>query len=340
MHFKLRSEVFGKTPSRVHQNRLTISAISAIAAGTPWPGRAGSTDHRVLEALLDIADQCGQLVLTVSTRQIAIETGYRRETVERSRKRLASAGWLAILETGRSGNGSTIEILLHCLTNAPIQKRHNITTNSHSTKNCNGAFAGQLIRSAHPDAFRTGALAPSALSVFARLSWTPTQPSSIHDLVSDTGLSRSTIYSSLRVLEQAELAFRVAGGWCRLDGPPDALREKQRDLARDVFGTAGGTARQQERYEDERSIHRRYCALIARGSREYILGEDERYAALPDDLQDYASDLAMRAAEHIADLDILPLSFADLRRRAFRLVITASSPPDGDFEHLAKYIAT
>src|SRR5213076_3051593 len=150
-------------------------------------------------------------------RQIAKMTGYRRETVARSWNRLTRARWLEILETGRRGNASTIEILLHCLTNAPLQKRQSTNSSSSSVDRCNGAFAGQLIRSAHPDAFRHGALAPSALEVFAHLSWNPTLPSGINDLDAATGLSRSTIYSSLRALEDADLAFRVAGGWCRLD---------------------------------------------------------------------------------------------------------------------------
>jgi hypothetical protein len=339
VHDKLRNELFGKTASRVLANRLNINAISTLAAETPWPKRAGLTDHRVLEAHLNLANQCGQLVFTASSRQIANMIGCRRETVERSRGRLTNTGWLVVLESGKGGNASTIEILLNRLSNAPIQKRHTIYTNNNGIR-CSGAFSGQLIRSADPDAFRNGALASSALEVFAHLSWTPAQPSTINELKTDTALGRSTIYSSLKVLESGGLVFRVAGGWYRLDGPPDALREKQHDLARDVFATAGLTARQREHYEQERSVYQRYWAIFNRGSREYILGEDERYAALPDEQQDYASDLARRAAEHIADLDILPFSFADLRRRAFRLVITASSPPYEDFEDLAKYIAT
>ena len=327
MHSKLRNEIRGKSAPRVLDNRAKICAVSACAAATHWRGRAGATDHRVLEALLDVADRCGQLVFTASARQIASMTGYRRETVERSIRRLANARWIAMLERGRRDRASTIEILLTCLTNAPLQNGHCTYNNNNSVASFNGAFAGQLVRSAHPDTFRNGALPPSALDIFVQLSPAPSEPSTVAGLRAATGKARSTIYTCLMALEEAALAFRIAGGWFRLDGPFDALREKQFRVARDVFGSAGETERQAERYEQERYVYQQYCSLIDQGSREYILGEDERYAALPEDQQVYATDLAMRAAEHIVDLRLPPCSFADLRRRAFRLVVTASSPP-------------
>ena len=199
MHSKLRDELVGKSAARVLDSRAKISAVSACAAATHWPGRAGATDHRVFEALLDVADRCGQRVFTASARQIASMTGYRRETVERSIRRLANAGWLARLERGRGERASTIEILLTCLTNAPLQNSHSTYVNNHSDNCFNGAFAGLLVRSAHPDAFRNGALVPSALDIFVQLSAAPSEPSTVSGLRAATGKARSTIYSCLSV---------------------------------------------------------------------------------------------------------------------------------------------
>jgi hypothetical protein len=336
---ELRDQLRRKTGYEVAQNRALLDEIRVQVGSIPWPGKTGPTDRRVLETCLAVAYECGQLVFTASTRQIALRAGCTRETAGISLGRLSQAG-LTVLEPGHGARSSTLRIEAHCPRNAPLHKSHigdkSKLLSCNSNMGFNGEISGQLIRSADPDLFRSGGLSQSDLQVFAALP--VGLGARVPDLVESTGRGRSTVFVSLRRLEEVGLAFRMSAGWCRLDGSVDALREQQHSIAKNVMGTAADTRRQEDFYQQERSAYLTYCRQVTGGR--YELGDKEDFADLPAEQQDYASDLAMRAAEHLADQGVIPpISFADLRDRAFRLVITASATPYEDFEHQAAYIA-
>lgn len=95
-----------------------VAEIRADADAVQWPGRTGSTDRVVLEALLRMAALGGGPVFRASRRQIVQEANVTRRTVAKSLARLQDSGWLmkvrsASADQARHGRSGRQRALMH-----------------------------------------------------------------------------------------------------------------------------------------------------------------------------------------------------------------------------------
>lgn len=82
-----------------------LKTISAAAAETPWKGRKGLSEQRLLNVFLKAAQRVGSLLVGLSDRDAATEAGFAdHQTAGKARHRLIAAGWLfPIMEPKRKG---------------------------------------------------------------------------------------------------------------------------------------------------------------------------------------------------------------------------------------------
>lgn len=86
-------------PGRQRTDAVDLPALAAVVAAVEaggWVGQRGPADRGVMDALLHIAVRCGTLVVSASSRQLALSTGLGDSTTARSTRRLVEAGWLAL----------------------------------------------------------------------------------------------------------------------------------------------------------------------------------------------------------------------------------------------------
>jgi predicted transcriptional regulator len=223
--------------------QAAIAEMRHAASRHPWPGRSGSTDRAVHEAILVMAETAGKIHPALSVRDVADRAAVSRSTASNAMHRLAHRGWLG--KEHREGVGTDRAHTWMLL-------RPNLDTQStHPRTLCDTSVQDAL---AH-DVWRWGrGLGRSAWLVWGHLSPVPTQP---RELSQALGRSSSAVRRQLRKLADVGLAVQVAEGWVR--GEAD-LDEVSRALGADGIGR-----RQAQAHALQRDAHAKW--LEARAAR-------------------------------------------------------------------------
>lgn len=103
-----------------HEAVALLVEFRAAADRTPWPGRGGSTDRKVLEALLRLAERGGGPVFRGSERQVEEQANVSRNTVRASLRRLQASGWLVHTAKGTVERGTTWTLRVPTNATAPV----------------------------------------------------------------------------------------------------------------------------------------------------------------------------------------------------------------------------
>jgi hypothetical protein len=217
-----------------------LHEVRLLVGRTTWPGRAGATDKKVLEAHLQIAERARSIQYSASLRQIADLAGVTARTVWSSQGRLQERHCLQLQKRGLGDLGSEWK-----LTPSNVSHLSTLLT----SWGCEDSVEAEDT-SLGQDVWRWGGLGAAARDVFNLL---PIEGSiSVTTLAQRRGTGESAVYKQLRKLKEHELAVHVGHGqWRR--GQVD--RAKLDDVAVRL-GILGAGKRQRWLHEDERDRYR------------------------------------------------------------------------------------
>lgn len=198
-----------------------VAGIRNAADDRPWPGRQGTTDRTVLEALLTLAQRGGGPVFRASERQIAEEANASRRAVARSLERLTAAGWHHIGKCGEGEEGSTRRLSIGTNGNTPVPPPGERMTT--------GVFP--FAEFARHDACSAGCLGASGARVLALVVGSEDALTAA-EMADVLGVSAKTVRERLRQIASAGLA--VAAGdrtWAPVSRDMRVLLERLDRLA-------------------------------------------------------------------------------------------------------------
>jgi hypothetical protein len=219
-----------------------LAEIQAAIDSSPWPGRTGTTDYAILEAMLEIAQEAGSPVFTASHRQIAERAGVSHKTVSKAVSAEQRLGrWVERLRIGTEETATEWQLRVPEGNRLPRGRRTGPLLPH--TPHRGVAGNGEITRlSPGRDAFRRSGLGKAAFQVLQHLD--PREPRNRAELARATGRHRSTVSACLRDLWEFGLAKRVEGGW--VQGLPGALEAL--DTVAEVLGTGGAGERQRDQH--------------------------------------------------------------------------------------------
>lgn len=225
-------------PLRSPSLQIIGGALGSMLS-TPWPGKTGESDYRVMLAILELAWRASSDELAASTRTIALLAGKSRASVREALKRLEAAEW--VKRCGQNDHGSSQwKILERPSGNDPVPPLP-------------PAYDPELVLGpaawAQPrlDMWRQGAMG-GALLVHQRLTaWAMTH----QELADSLGRSLPTVRRDVARLHTEDLVERTTDGRWKAVPPrdPDGVAHR--------WGTWGRAERQNLLNADEREAHRR-----------------------------------------------------------------------------------
>ena len=209
-----------------------------------WPGVAGTTDRRVLEAHLVIMERAGKLHHGASVREVAEIAGRRAETVSASHKRLRHQGWQVAVGPYRIGTTQARTWRVQVPPDSRRRSRKVTTIPLSPAGGVRETVPFLLHRPLH-DVFRgRRGLGLGAALAYDRLD--TVQPVRIAALGGD----RSTWSRRLCRLEDHRLAARSPRGWLRGTADLDEVAK--------ALGVAGAAAKQRARHARDREAFREH----------------------------------------------------------------------------------
>lgn len=180
--------------------RRIAEMMRDAALVTPWPGRTGGFDLRILMGLCSIAYERGHLVQAPSLRTLAVESNSGSPyAVSNGLERLEAAGWIQEL----SPDGKTKRFRLLMDTYPRVIQATSI--------DCPPIKPMDVAAMTHP-AFRAG----KGLGITPGRAWMMLQffgPLDRADLITRLGCSVSTARRALAELDSVGLAVETSDGW-------------------------------------------------------------------------------------------------------------------------------
>lgn len=179
--------------------RQTLTTLAEQAREAPWPGRTGSTDYKVYQALLVHFLRLGTLEGRVSCRDLAELSGLDWRVCRRSRKRLIRQKRIKQTALHTSTEGAGFRVLLPDFFTIGAAE-----------------FPESLEAMHYPELWTRNRLSGRSREVFERLASTPRKADELAVLV---GCHKVTVHRALSRLKAAGLATATADGWVRGPAP-------------------------------------------------------------------------------------------------------------------------
>jgi DNA-binding MarR family transcriptional regulator len=221
-----------RSPTHAGTSRVRLDQLEARVFSSPWPGRAGATDQRILAAMVAVAKRKGSATVSFSARQLAEAAGTSKTTAHAATVRLERSGWV---QRGTSTEGQSARFALR----TPMRTNRE-TQDLHTGGVCERRMS-RVVRT--HDAFRSGALGPRAAQIFDLLTG---QPLSTGDLTRTLGIGPRAAQKQLTRLSEHGLVRRLGDSW--LANPAMHLL----DEIATKYGTNGAGERQRTQHEKDR----------------------------------------------------------------------------------------
>lgn len=207
-----------------------IRVIRDAMRASEWSGRRGRTDHRVLVALLDYAEQIPTLAPTPGERKLTeIAQLGSKQTARKSLHRLEQSGWLRCEDSATGKAYRLVTKVAHSITVPPVE------------------LWADSVTTPHP-AFRDG----SGLGRVPELVWSylraegPSDPRTVSDAIR---CSRRSVYRAVKRLDAWDLVERRERGVYAATGDETLL-----DRIADHLGVFELMDRQRNKHDTERKL--------------------------------------------------------------------------------------
>ena len=208
------------------------------ALETPFEGRGGATQFKVILAHCAIVEKCGRNPYAASERDIADAANVTRRAAHNASRALVKRGALKVVQAYDKGAPSMatrwellpVLPLLDCREKVPLP---------------HACLSWEWYPYATHDAFRG---LGSVAQVFTLLQ---DAPQTIAELVTASGRNRGTVWRALKSLEAAKAIKRTGSQWRAVTGAAMAI-----DRIADNRGKRGARAKQKHKHEAQRDAHR------------------------------------------------------------------------------------
>lgn len=211
--------------------RQEIGLIRAALREVVFTGRSGIVDRLVLECLHKEATKRGSIVVFLSTRSIALETGVSRTTVSRAVRRLVAGDWIRVEGREQADHAMTYRLKV------PRRRRDTPSQRGTGREDCVPVVPSAIDHAGQDLFLRLGRY---AAAVYAALE----NPGRAQEIALMTGMCRRSASKHLKVMADLGLVESVGGVWRRT--------EREADDASGDVGATGLRKRRADRFTWER----------------------------------------------------------------------------------------
>jgi Bifunctional DNA primase/polymerase, N-terminal/DeoR-like helix-turn-helix domain len=205
-----------------------VAAARTQLYATAWPGKAGCTNRKVLEALLQVAERAAEEPFSASERQLSELSLVPQKTIHAALLRLERERcWFTRASKGRGQHASSFVLAVDAASATRQDSTHNVITITSPTHVNSDDDSHALFDDASHDLWASPArgrpsLGPSAGIVHAALH--RTGGATTRQLSEQLPLSRGTIRRNLNRLAEVGLAARADGRvWLAVEADLDKL---------------------------------------------------------------------------------------------------------------------
>jgi DNA-binding transcriptional ArsR family regulator len=238
----------------------TLGALVAAVEAGGWVGQRGPADRAVMDALLHIAWRCATVLVSASSRQLALSTGLGDSTTARSARRLVEAGWLVVEKPSQGRAAPTYRLQVPpALDLGGALASHPGTPGGVEADGLAPGPLGLLVRG-------HDAVAAHGLGRYAGLllELLVDRPSSLGDLAARSGVDIARAEQHLHRLQEEGLLRFDGTRYCALAA--DTVRTVLDGVA-DRLGTSGTAEARREEHRRDREHYDLWLAdfVAARG---------------------------------------------------------------------------